>query len=88
MIIEVLSPAAEARDRVEKRIAYQKVSALQEYVLVSQERLQIEILRRVEQGWEVETCASGDRVGFRSISLEASMKEIYADVIKLLWKKA
>ena len=39
LIIEVLSPSTEAFDRLDKRLAYQSLSSLGEYVLVSQERL-------------------------------------------------
>ena len=41
LLIEVLSPTTEPADTLEKRIAYQTLESLQEYVLVAQDRLEI-----------------------------------------------
>ncbi len=37
LIIEVLSPSTEARDRLDKPVAYQGLKSLQEYALVAQD---------------------------------------------------
>jgi len=81
IIIEVLSPATEARDRFEKRLAFQRLDSLKEYVLVSQDRMNIEIYRRVENGWEMEKYSSSEVVHFSSIGLKKPIEEIYEDVI-------
>src|SRR6266446_6207647 len=41
VIIEVLSPDTEAKDRREKRLAYEMIAALRTYVLVAQDRREI-----------------------------------------------
>jgi Uma2 family endonuclease len=55
VIIEVLSPATENIDRREKRLAYQHLESLKEYVLVAQDKFQLEIYRRsTTAAWEVD----------------------------------
>ena len=86
VIIEILSPTTEIRDRVEKRIAYQKLEALTEYVLVSQEKIRAEVFRRSGQDWELEIHTVGDRVRLKAVGVEIPIEAIYQDVIKCLGK--
>lgn len=60
VVIEILSPTTEARDRLEKRIAYQRLPSLLEYVLVAQEEPSVEVFRRRADGWELETYGAGE----------------------------
>lgn len=81
LIIEVLSESTEARDRLEKRLAYQSLESLKEYALVAQDKMRVEIYRRVEDGWQLETYSYGDRVRFASIKHEATIEQLYEDVL-------
>jgi len=81
LVIEILSESTEARDRFEKRFAYQSIESLQEYVLVTQNKFRIEIYRRIEQGWELETCSDNDIVEFKSINYKNKIERIYENVI-------
>jgi Uma2 family endonuclease len=81
LIIEVLSPSTEAADRLDKRLAYQSLSSLSEYVLVSQDRPQVQVYRRGGAGWDLETYGEGDVVRFASVELEIPIGEIYRDVL-------
>jgi Uma2 family endonuclease len=55
LIVEVLSPSTERIDRYEKLLAYRQVPSLQEYVLIAQERMLVEIHRRgTDEEWEHE----------------------------------
>ena len=55
LIIEVLSPSTESRDRGAKFFGYQNLSSLQEYVLVSQEAILVEVFRKEQSGhWHYE----------------------------------
>jgi len=81
LIIEILSESTEARDRFEKRFAYQSIESLQEYVLVTQNKFRIEIYRRIEQGWELETCSNNDFVELKSINYKDQIEAIYDNVI-------
>lgn len=50
LIVEVLSPSTENIDRQEKLIAYRKIEDLQEYVIVSQDNVQVEVYQKDRQG--------------------------------------
>lgn len=46
LVVEVLSPSTQEYDRGDKRLAYQSLATLQEYVLVAQDTPAVEIHRR------------------------------------------
>ncbi|MGA7978720.1 MAG: Uma2 family endonuclease [Chromatiaceae bacterium] len=46
MVAEVLSPGTQRYDRGDKRLVYFTLPTLQEYVLISQERMLVEVYRR------------------------------------------
>ena len=83
LIVEVLSPSTEARDRLDKRVAYQSLKSLQEYALVAQDKVSVEIIRRVADGWEVERCSHGDALQFRSLNFACPVEAIYEDVLRV-----
>ena len=61
LIVEVLSPSTEILDRREKRLNYQTLPSLQEYVLVSQKELKLEVYRKNEAvTWNLEILNSSD----------------------------
>jgi Uma2 family endonuclease len=62
VIVEVLSPSTETRDRGEKFEAYKQMSSLKEYVLVSQTERRIEVRRRGERGWSIDVAVSGQAI--------------------------
>ena len=54
LIVEVLSDYTETTDKRENRINYQTIDSLQEYVLVSQDEIKVEIYRKDNKGnWTV-----------------------------------
>jgi Uma2 family endonuclease len=60
LVIEVLSPSTEEEDRGNKWLHYQRIPALQEYVLVSQAPPRVEIFRRLPDGtWQYREVTSG-----------------------------
>lgn len=81
LIIEVLSPSTEARDRMEKRLAYQSLSSLEEYVLVAQDRIYVEVYRRGEPSWVLERHEAGDTVQLESAGTRLAIEDIYEDVL-------
>ena len=83
IVVEVLSPSTEAKDRFYKRVAYQRIESLREYVLVEQDNMQIDVYRRVDDGWMLERYEIGDTVAFESIDFTIPIEEIYADVVRL-----
>lgn len=84
LIVEVLSESTEAKDRLEKLVAYQRISSLTEYVLISQDKMQVEIYRREQTTWSRTICSYGDRVHFESVELECPVEQIYEDVVASL----
>lgn len=50
VIIEVLLPATRRIDKTLKRLAYQLLETLQEYVLVEQDTAEVEVFSR-QHGW-------------------------------------
>lgn len=78
LIVEVLSPATETTDRREKLLAYQALDSLKEYVLVTQERMQIEVYRRDDVGgWWVDTYMGDEGIHLESVGLTLSMRSVY-----------
>ena len=81
VIIEVLSPSTEARDRGEKFWHYQQLASLQEYVLVSQDRVRVEHYLREEAHWlRTEFRTLEDSVPLPSIECELRLQDIYSSV--------
>ncbi len=81
VIFEVLSPSTEARDRGEKFWHYQQLVSLQEYVLVSQNRVCVEHHFRKGTDWLwTEFQALEDVMPLPSIACELQLRDIYSRV--------
>lgn len=84
LIVEVLSGSTERTDRHEKRLAYQRLPSLKEYVLVAQDRMQVEVYRRTGgNDWEIERFDERDVLRLESVDLSVAMVEIYQDVMNV-----
>ncbi|MGL5876053.1 MAG: Uma2 family endonuclease [Xenococcaceae cyanobacterium] len=84
LVIEILSPSTQATDKREKRINYQNIESLQEYILVSQDEISIEVYRKNNEGnWTVETLDRNDNLQLSSVGLTLTMADIYEDVFSL-----
>ncbi|MBW4608759.1 MAG: Uma2 family endonuclease [Hassallia sp. WJT32-NPBG1] len=84
LIVEVLSDSTATTDKREKRLNYQTLDSLQEYILISQDKIQIEVYRQDTQGnWSMQTLGKDDTLKLESIGLKLTMAEIYEDVIKV-----
>jgi Uma2 family endonuclease len=80
IIVEVLSKSTRRVDETTKRRLYQTLPSLQEYVLIEQDIVDIEICRRSE-GWQPEHYFMGDDITFAAIALTVSVNDIYERVI-------
>lgn len=82
LIVEVLSPSSERIDRYEKLTSYRRIEALQEYVLVAQERMQVEVYRRqANNQWTHEVFTElEDEARFDSVNLTMTLRDIYRNV--------
>jgi Uma2 family endonuclease len=59
VIVEVLSPSTQKRDRGVKLEAYKQLLSLEDYVLISSEERRVEVHHRVDGEWTTEV-ATGD----------------------------
>ncbi|MDX1252877.1 MAG: Uma2 family endonuclease [Gammaproteobacteria bacterium] len=81
LIVEVLSPSTEGIDRREKLLAYQSLDSLDEYVLVAQDTVQVEVYRRDGTGgWWLYTCGEGEELRLDAVDLVLPVAAIYQDV--------
>ena len=79
IIVEVLSNSTRRIDEHEKRWAYMQIETLEEYVLIAQDFVQIEVIRKSD-GWTSRKYFLGDEVTFTSIGLTLSVEAIYDGV--------
>jgi Uma2 family endonuclease len=78
VIIEVLSPETEAKDRREKRLAYEMIAALKTYVLVAQDKREVFIFRRTDHGWAREVLPDdGDALRLPDLEFTLPLDTIY-----------
>lgn len=82
LIVEVLSPSTERRDRGFKFAQYRRMESLQEYALVSQEKHRVEVFRRqANREWVLaEFLGSEAAARFDSIGAVIPLGQIYAKV--------
>jgi Uma2 family endonuclease len=81
LIVEVLSPGTEARDRGEKFANYRSNPNLQEYVLIESEKVGIECYRRGEgRLWLYTPYSAGDILTLESMEFSCPIELIYEDV--------
>jgi Uma2 family endonuclease len=81
LIIEVLSDSTEGFDRGEKFADYRRSESLEEYVLVAQNRMSVEIYRKKLAGrWEFQAYHAGDQVELVSLGLTFEIADLYEDV--------
>ncbi|MBO9998068.1 MAG: Uma2 family endonuclease [Cyanobacteria bacterium SID2] len=78
LIIEVLSPSTARFDRTEKFADYRTIPSLEEYVLVSTDRQQVEVFQKGDRGnWTL--AATTDPIQLASVNCAISIAEIYED---------
>ncbi|CAK8713203.1 Putative restriction endonuclease domain-containing protein [Candidatus Electrothrix gigas] len=80
LIVEVVSQSTRKKDNTIKRQSYQSLPSLEEYVLIEQDFVDIEVCRRSKHWWP-EHYYLGDTVHFASIDLTLSVEDIYARVM-------
>ncbi|NEO87631.1 MAG: Uma2 family endonuclease [Spirulina sp. SIO3F2] len=89
LIIEVLSPGTEAKDRGRKFYHYRRLASLQEYWLVTPHTMQIEVYRlNASQRWELTTYVLDEErsqpeqvmIPIAAVGLDLSLAQVYEDV--------
>ena len=78
VIIEVFSDSTAGYDRGEKFIRYRQLESLQEYILISQDQVQVDHYLRQGKQWVLsEFSALEDVLSLVSIGAELSLRQIY-----------
>ena len=85
LVVDVLSPSTEVYDRGEKFRHYQELASLQEYILVSQDRVRVEHYRLAKTQWiRTELHALEDMLSLASIGCELPLQDIYRRVPEVI----
>ena len=81
LVVEVLSEKTEGFDRGDKFADYRQIETLQEYVLINQNRQQVECFRRNAEGrWELYVYDQGKDVYLDSVDFSVPVADVYEDV--------
>lgn len=83
LIVEILSESTEAFDRGDKFADYRQIDTLEEYVLISQNKIQVDCFRRNEENlWVLNPYNSKEKeVHFTSLDFSFSPTDLYEDVV-------
>ncbi len=82
VVVEVLSPSTAAYDRGEKFEYYKQLASLQEYILISQDRVRVESYQRQGTRWLHNTLQRlEDVLSLPSIECEVPLRAIYRRVV-------
>ena len=78
LVVEVLSPSTEARDRGRKSLHYRSSQTIEEYLLINAESPIVELFRREKNGfWLLYTLGLDDSVELKSLDAHFSVAEVY-----------
>ncbi|MGB3291410.1 MAG: Uma2 family endonuclease [Phormidesmis sp.] len=81
LIVEVLSPSTKTVDREDKFQEYIQIPTLEEYVLISSERTQVECYRRGEgRMWLYFPYKAGEVASIASMGVELPIEQLYRNV--------
>ncbi|MGB3299974.1 MAG: Uma2 family endonuclease [Phormidesmis sp.] len=81
LIVEVLSPSTTSTDREDKFQEYIQIPTLEEYVLITAQRMQVECYRRGEgRMWLYSPYTEGDTVLIESVGVEFPIEQLYRNV--------
>ncbi len=82
LIIEVLSDSTEAYDRGGKFRLYQKNPVLQDYLLVSSTRIEIDLYHKNDAGeWVITNYTQGEMVKLNSVELQFPVEQVYRNLV-------
>ena len=81
LVVEVLSPSTEARDRGRKLQCYLACPTIEEYLLVDARSMRIEIYRKEQKKWIYEAFEDDDEVKLNALNVRFPIEDAYEDVI-------
>jgi Uma2 family endonuclease len=80
LVVEVLSPSTERRDRTTKMKTYRACPTVEEYMLVNTRFPMIELHRRENGKWVSSVFDENDEITLTSLGLHFSCADVYEDV--------
>ena len=81
LVVEVLSPSTEARDRGRKLQCYLACPSIEEYLLVDARSMRIEIYRKEHNKWIYDAFQAGDEVELATLGVRFLVADAYEDVL-------
>jgi len=81
LVVEVLSPSTEVRDRGRKLQCYLACPTIEEYLLVDSRSIRIEIYRKEQKKWVYEAFQADDEVELTTLDVRFPIEDAYEDVI-------
>lgn len=82
LIVEVLSDSTEAYDRGGKFRLYRNNPVLQDYLLVSSTRIEVDLYHKKETGeWIIVNYKQGDIIELKSITLSVPIEQVYRGLV-------
>ena len=83
LVIEVLSPSTENKDRGKKFILYRKLPSLEEYILIDPRVYYVEqYARQADNQWVLKSYENAaDELEFTRIGFKCSLVDLYEDVV-------
>jgi Uma2 family endonuclease len=81
LIVEVLSPGTEKYDRHDKFMSYKNIPGFMEYVMVRQDKAEVETWYREETHlWRETTVYDSGDIAFTSVGISISLDKIYRNI--------
>jgi len=82
LVVEVISNSTGAYDRGRKFALYRSLASLQEVLFVEQDRMQVDLFRRNDEGhWVLYPAGEADAIELTSLGQTLSVASIYEDVL-------
>ena len=79
IIVEVLSKSTRRFDQTDKRLRCQRIASLEEYVLIEQDKGEIQVFSKKDQ-WQSFYYYLGDEITFSSLGVTVLVEDIYYQV--------
>jgi Uma2 family endonuclease len=79
ILVEVLSPTTRKKDLTSKRFFYQNIFSLEEYLLIEQDKAEIQV-RRKKEHWQSRYYYLGDKITLESIDACLNVEKIYHQI--------
>ena len=87
LVVEVLSPSTETRDKLEKLAAYGAIVPLKEYIIIAQDRVEVNRYSMENRKALLTQYGDGDTLEMESINMSIPVKDLYAEVAGRLFRE-